>query len=91
MGTQLNIKGEEAYRLAASLSELTGESMTAAVTRALQERLDHILSARAVVQRERQALAEELLAIGRACAADLTPPFHSADHADLYGDDGLPV
>ncbi len=88
MGTQLNIKGEDAYRLAASLSELTGESLTAAVTRALQERLDHILSARAVVQREREALAEELLAIGRECAADLRQPF---DHGDLYGDDGLPV
>jgi len=35
-------------------------------------------------------LAAELLAIGRRCAADLKPPFSSADHADLYGADALP-
>ena len=28
MGTQLNIKSEDAYRLASRLSELTGESLT---------------------------------------------------------------
>ncbi len=41
MGTpQLNIKDAEATRLARELAELTGESQTEAVRRALAERLD---------------------------------------------------
>ena len=36
----LIIKNEETYRLAEQLAELTGESMTQAVTEALRERLD---------------------------------------------------
>jgi antitoxin VapB len=36
----LNIKSAEADRLARELSALTGESITEAVTRALQERLE---------------------------------------------------
>lgn len=35
----LNIKSEEAHRLARELAEATGESMTSAVTQALEERL----------------------------------------------------
>ncbi len=41
MGVQLNIKGDEAYTLAAELTglvELAGESLTTAVTAALCER-----------------------------------------------------
>ena len=85
MGQQLNIKSEDAYRLASELAELTGESLTAAVTTALRERLE-----RERQQRDADQLAATLLAIGRRCAADLEPPFSSADHADLYGEDGLP-
>ena len=39
MGTQLNIKSEDAYRLASRISELTGESLTSVVIRALQAEL----------------------------------------------------
>ena len=39
MGAQLNIKSEDAYRLASRLSELTGESLTAVVTKALRAEL----------------------------------------------------
>ena len=35
----LNIKNEDTHRLARELAELTGESMTQAVTEALRERL----------------------------------------------------
>jgi hypothetical protein len=34
MGTQLNIKSEDAYRLASRLAELTGESLTTVVQKA---------------------------------------------------------
>jgi antitoxin VapB len=81
----MNIKNKETYRLTQQLSELTGESLTTAVTEAVRERL-------ARVRRERDAdLSERLLAIGRDCAARLKQPFRTVDHADmLYNDRGLP-
>jgi antitoxin VapB len=81
----LNIKSEETHRLAKELSRLTGESMTAAVTEAVRERLDRVRRERAV------GLADRLLAIGKDCAARLKEPFLSADHWDLlYDERGLP-
>lgn len=81
----LNIKNEEAHRLAQELAALTGESMAAAVTEAVRERLDRM-------RRERDVpLSSRLLSIGKDCASRLKEPFRSADHGDLlYGDDGLP-
>ena len=81
----LNIKNEETHQLARQLAERTGETMTAAVTTAVRERLER-------VRREQgDSLADRLLAIGRDCAARLREPFRSADHADLlYDERGLP-
>jgi antitoxin VapB len=81
----LNIKNDEAHRLAEELARLTGESMTAAVTIAVRERLERI-------RRERgESLAERLVAIGKDCAPRLKEPFRSADHGDLlYDERGLP-
>ena len=81
----MNIKNKEAYHLTKQLSELTGESLTTAITEAVRERLDR-------VRRERGVdLAERLLLIGRDCAAHLRRPFRTIDHADmLYDDRGLP-
>jgi antitoxin VapB len=81
----LNIKNREAHLMAQELSTLTGESMTTAVTVALRERLARIR------QKEGLGLADQLLAIGRDCAARLKEPFRSADHGDLlYDERGLP-
>ncbi len=81
----LNIKSEETHQLVRELAERTGETMTAAVTAAVRERLER-------VRREQgESLADRLLAIGRDCAARLKEPFRSADHADLlYDERGLP-
>jgi antitoxin VapB len=80
----LNIKNPEAHRLAQELAALTGESMAAAVTESVRERL-------ARVRQQREPLAARLLAIGKDCAAHLKEPARSIDHADLlYGADGLP-
>jgi antitoxin VapB len=58
-GMGLNIKKDETHRLARELAELTGESMTEAVTQAVRERL-------ARLRRERAGgLADRLLTIGR--------------------------
>jgi antitoxin VapB len=81
----MNIKNKEAYHLTKQLSELTGESLTTAITEAVRERLER-------VRRERGVdLAERLLLIGRDCAAHLRRPFRTVNHADmLYDDRGLP-
>ena len=82
----LNIKNEETCRLARNLARLTGETMTGAITLALRERL-----AREERRRDLDARVEELLAIGRRCAASLQPGPSAVEHGDLlYGDDGLP-
>jgi antitoxin VapB len=81
----MNIKNDEAQKLAHELSELTGESLTSAVTEAVRERLERLRNARGA------GLADRLLRIGKDCAAHLKEPFRSADHGDiLYADRGLP-
>lgn len=81
----LNIKNPEAHRLAEELAKRTGETMTAAVTEAVRERL-------ARVRREQgSGLADRLLEIGKDTAKRLKEPFRSGDPADLlYDERGLP-
>lgn len=81
----LNIKNPETYKLARELAAVSGESITEAVTKAVRERLERI-------KRETgPGLAEELLAIGRDCAAHLREPYRSIDHGELlYDERGLP-
>ncbi len=82
----LSIKDPEADALAWRLAEQAGESLTEAVKRAIQERLDRE-SARQVAL----PLAERLLGIGRHCAAHLPKPYESGDHAALlYDERALP-
>jgi antitoxin VapB len=81
----LNIKNEEADRLAHELARLTGESLTTAVTVALRQRLER------TQRSQRLPLAERLLRIGQDCAAHLKEPYLSADHGELlYNEMGLP-
>ncbi len=80
-----NIKNQEAHRLAKKLADLTGESMTTAVTEAIRERLERVGRAKS------GNLADRLLAIGKRTATHLTEPLKSADHGDLlYDQRGLP-
>jgi antitoxin VapB len=81
----LNIKNEEAHRLAQQLAKLTGESMATAVTEAVRERLERVR------RKHGTSKAERLLQIGRECAAHLKEPFRSIDHGELlYDEKGLP-
>jgi antitoxin VapB len=83
----LNIKNEDAHKLAQRLARLTGESLTEAVTEAVRERLKRVQEKDARVAK----LSERLLEIGRDCATRLKEPFRSADHGDLlYDEKGLP-
>lgn len=81
----LNIKRPETHRLAQELAELTGESLSDAVTEALRERLERVRSLKG------DSLAERLLSIGRDCAWRLKEPYRSIDHGELlYDERGLP-
>jgi antitoxin VapB len=81
----LNIKNRETHRLIEELAELTGESMTTAVTTAVRERLDRAR------RQQGPRLSDQLLAIGKDCAARLKEPYRSADHGELlYDERGLP-
>jgi len=81
----MNIKSEEAHKLAQQLAKITGESMTQAVTEAVREKLDRIR------RRQPSGLSERLLEIGKDCAAHLQEPFRSMDHGSLlYDESGLP-
>ncbi len=82
----LNIKNEETCALARELADLTGETMTGAITAALSERLER-------EKRERDAETEidEMLAFGKRCAARLKPGPSSTEIGDfLYDEHGLP-
>lgn len=80
----LNIKDPEAHQLAQKIAQKTGETMTRAVTEALRERLARLNRAHSP-----DALANDLLAIGRRCAASLKQ--RPVDHASLlYDEHGLP-
>ena len=81
----LNIKDEETHRLARELARVTGESMTAAVDKAVRERLERVRGLK------KGGLAERLLKIGRDCATHLKEPYRSIDHGKLlYDEKGLP-
>jgi antitoxin VapB len=82
----LNIKDETADRLARELAFETGESITAAVTAAVRERLERL---RGAIPRERRRQA--LTAIGERSAARRVRDRRSPDEIVAYDPDGLPV
>lgn len=84
----MNIKNERTQRLTRQLADRTGESLTAAITVAVEERLARLAAA----ESERtDDLGERLLAIGRDAAPRWVEPYKSMDHGDLlYDEHGLP-
>jgi antitoxin VapB len=82
----LNIKNEETVHLARELAEATGETVTAAVTEAVRERLERIRR-----ERRDKGLVERLLAIAADTGPRFKGPYSSIDHGDLlYDEMGLP-
>ena len=82
----LSIKDPEADRLARAVAQRTGETLTQAVINALRERLVR-------EQRKEQAiesLVEDVMEIGRHCAALPLLDARSADDIIGYDDNGLP-
>lgn len=84
----LNIRNPEADALATELAELTGETKTEAVTRALRERLERTRRVRAM--RSRRRLADEIAEIALHCSS--LPRLDPRSDEEILGYDahGLP-
>ena len=90
MGMRLNIESDEACRLASRLAELTGESLTAAVTEALRQRVE---------EEERLHDKEAMIRDVKAITAEIRAELDKAggerptsNHDWLYDDEtGLPI
>ncbi len=82
----LNIKNEETCRLASELANLTGETMTGAITVALRERLEREQRSRSVEER-----MQAIEAIAERCSKLLRPGPSAVEHGDfLYDEHGIP-
>jgi antitoxin VapB len=82
----MNIKNQETHDLARELAELTGQSVTQAVTTALRAELERV--------RHDQDKAERLanlLELAEDMRSRMKPEFFEIDHGDLlYDEQGLP-
>ncbi len=81
----LNIKDPATEKAVRELAELTGETVTAAVRRDAEERLQRERSARSG-----RSLADELAEIGRRCAALPDLDSRGPDEILGYDEHGLP-
>lgn len=80
----LNIKDPETHKLAELVAQETGETLTAAVTQALRERLQRVRR-----RSKRAIILASIHAISARSAAMLKGP--PIDHAELlYDENGLP-
>ncbi len=82
----LNIKDDDTHALAKRLAGLTGESLTKAVKRAIQERLAQVERSRAGSR-----IADELDHIALHCASLPRRDRRSADQIIGYDEHGLPT
>lgn len=83
----LSIKNQETHDLIRKLAEVTGESMTTAVTVAVRERLERMGPSEDAIR----ARADSMLAIGRRAAPHMSEEARTKDHAEiLYDERGLP-
>ncbi|HEX5320264.1 MAG TPA: type II toxin-antitoxin system VapB family antitoxin [Stellaceae bacterium] len=81
----LNIKDPETEKSVRELASLTGETVTTAVRRAAEERLSRVRRAQSG-----RSLKDEILEIGRRCAALPVLDPRSPDEILGYDENGLP-
>ena len=81
----LNIKNDRTCALVEELARLHGESMTEAVTKAVEERLEK------TKRPQKEGVAEKLMKIARETAPLIPDWLKATPHGDLlYDEDGLP-
>lgn len=76
----LNLKDEQTHRMAQELAALTGQSMSAAVSEALREKLQRVKS---------RGMAERIMKISKECSALLKGKRLPDIDEFLYDDKGL--
>lgn len=81
----LNIKDPETEKSVRELASLTGETVTTAVRRAAEERLSRVRRTQSG-----RSLKDEILEIGRRCAALPVLDPRSPDEILGYDENGLP-
>jgi antitoxin VapB len=81
----MSIRNRETERLARDVASETGESLTAAITEALRERLARLRGRRTAID-----TAEQIMEISRRCAALADLDSRSADEILGYDADGAP-
>ena len=84
----LSIRDPETDRLARELARLTGETMTQAIRTSLEERLGRERQRR---EWHTEALIEDLMAIGRRCAALPVLDDRPEDEILGYDEQGVPA
>ena len=82
----LNVKDPLTEQLVRDLAELTGETITRAIRTATEERLQRVRG-----QRTGRCLADEILEIGRRCAALPDLDTRSPEEILGYDEHGLPA
>ncbi len=83
----LSIKNPETCELVQELAQLTGESMTEAITQSVRERLERTRHRKKV----EEGMADKLMRIARESAPLWKEPFKSTPHGELlYDEKGLP-
>ena len=81
----LNIKDPATEKFVRELAAATGETVTAAIRRAAEERLQRVRR-----KQRGRSRAEEILEIGRRCAALPDLDQRTADEIIGYDENGLP-
>jgi len=81
----LNIKDPATEKSVRELAAITGETVTTAIRRAAEERLQRVRRGRAA-----PSLAEEIMEIGKRCAALPDLDTRSVDEILGYDEHGLP-
>jgi hypothetical protein len=89
MTKQLNVRSDEAYRLAHTIARETGRSLADVVVTALRKHGDS-LPKREDLTPSQRAEYEALMALARRTAKHKKPGATS-DHSDLYDENGLPI
>ena len=82
----LNIKNQEAQEVASDLAKLTGKSMTVVVIAALRIQLKQLQRSQ-----DKETRRQELMTIGKRCAAHIHHPVTALQHSEmLYDEAGMP-
>lgn len=87
----LNIKNQEAEAKIRELASLSGESLTEAITKAVDQRLEKIRLRQNNNTENAEELWQDIQQITKQFSEACPEKFDSASHADIYGEDGLPL